>query len=159
MVNTWKLLFAAASLCVVVASASAALAQSNARIRIVSPPNGGIVPVGEVEVKVATENFTLGDEHHWHLYVDGELRSMVANGATSWTTKITTSGPHEIRVALSDDEHDDLGSATIYVTAAPRTPRETPFNVPQMSVVMGALVLAIVTILAVSLRASRRSIV
>jgi hypothetical protein len=141
-----------------VLNASPALAQSDAQIQIVSPRDGGIVAIGDVTVTVATKNFILGDTNHWHLYVDGELRSMVGNGAPSWTTKIETSGPHEIKATLADAQHEELAAATIHVTAAPATPTESPFNLSQTAPVIGVLALLIIVSIVVALRLKPRQV-
>ncbi len=133
-------------------SASSTRAQSSPSVKIAAPRDGAIVALGEVKVQIETQNFTLDGVHHWRLYVDGKLREMVQGGMNEYTTRLDTSGPHQIMVTLADAEHDELASAMVEVTAAPATPRHSPFNVPQVAAVMGVLLLVVSGLIAVGLR-------
>jgi hypothetical protein len=151
-----QIFFIAVSLALIFGLAARASAQTPAQIRIVSPRDNAIVPIGDVTVTVAVENVNLSD-YHWHLYVDGELRSMIGNGVTSYSTQITQSGPHEIKAVLADEQHDELASSAVNVTAAPASPTSTVFNLSQTAPVMGALVIVIAALILIGLRVARRA--
>jgi hypothetical protein len=132
---------------------------SDPQIRLVSPLQNQIVPIGETKVEIATANFTLDAAHRWRLYLDDKLIGTVENGATTFTLPILVSGPHEIKATLSDAEHDNLASAAIEVTAAPATPSTSPFNLPWVAAVMGALLIVVATLIVVALHMTRRRVV
>ncbi len=134
---------------------SAGQADGNPAIRIVAPVNNRVLPLGNLTVEIATENFTLGGSNYWRLFVDDYMVSKVGQGATSYTTQITTSGPHHIRVALGDGQREDIASATIDVLTAPATPANPPFNLPWMGTAMAGLAVGIVLLLVVALRLTR----
>lgn len=130
-------------------------APSNAQIRVVTPRENAIVPIGQTKVEIATENFTLDASHGWRLFLDGALIGTIENGATSYILPIGVSGPHQIKVTLSDPEQGEIASAAVEVTAAPETPSSSPFNLPWVAAVMGVLLIVVGTILVVSLRMTR----
>jgi len=87
-------------------------------VRIVSPADGETITGNEVEVKIETEGFTLGEEgRHWHVYLDGSEAAMVTGTDTSQVLRGLTPGEHEIRVTLANGEHQELeDGATIHIT-------------------------------------------
>ncbi len=127
----------------------------NATIRIVAPSNSRVLPLGDVQVQVATENFPLTGSNYWRLFVDDYMVSKVGQGATSYTTQITASGPHQIKVTLGDGQREDIATATISVLTAPATPPNAPFNLPWMGPAMAILSVGIVLLLVVALRMTR----
>ncbi len=127
----------------------------NPSIRIVAPVNNRVLPLGDVKVEVATENFPLEGSNYWRLFVDDYLVTKVGAGATSYTTQITTSGPHQIKVTLGDGQREDVATASIEVLTAPATPRDAPFNLPWMGTAMSILAVGIVLLLVVALRLTR----
>ncbi len=130
-------------------------AGGNPAIRIVAPTNNRVLPLGDLQVQIATENFSLGGSNYWRLFVDDYLVSKVGQGATSYTTQITASGPHQIKVTLGDGQREDIASATIEVLTAPATPQNAPFNLPWMGPAMAVLAVGIVLLLLVALRMTR----
>src|SRR5262249_17508454 len=83
----------------------------NGKISIVDPGTDDTVVAGPVEVSVSVEGVTLGDQYHWHLYLDGQEVTMVMEGKSAYTTDMTA-GKHTIKVSLADATHDELTSAT-----------------------------------------------
>lgn len=94
--------------------------EGGAAIRIVSPADGDTFAAGEqVIVEVAVENFELGDNNHWHVYVDGTSWGMVMGGNADQPLNGLEPGEHEISVYLSIDTHEeyeDGDAITITVT-------------------------------------------
>ena len=121
-------------------------------VRIVSPLNNQIVPMGVVTVEIAADHFQLAGSNHWVLYVDGLNLGPVESGVTMTTTQLLESGPHQLEARLADAQNDNLASATIFVTAAPATPADSPFNLKWTAVVMGGLVVVVLALLWVGLR-------
>jgi methionine-rich copper-binding protein CopC len=134
------------SLIVGAGSASAAQPQ----IRIVSPVNNQIVPLGDVKVEITTAKPSPAS--YWQLSVDDKMVGKAEAGATSITTTITTSGPHTLKATLADAQNDNLASAAIVVTSAPETPSQSPFNLPWVAAVMAVFVVFVLVLLFVSLR-------
>ncbi len=130
-------------------------AQGNPAVRIIAPVNNRVLPLGDVKVEIATDNFPLDGSNYWRLFVDDYMVTKVGQGATSYTTQITTSGPHEIKVTLGDGQREDIASASIALLTAPATPTTEPFNLPWMAPVMGALAVGIVLLLVIALRITR----
>ena len=79
-------------------------------VRITSPADGAIFKAGEdIVVEVAFENFALGASgNHWHILVDGAEYTMVTGVATSEVLKGIQAGKHEIAVAMSNSNHQEL---------------------------------------------------
>ncbi len=125
-------------------------------IRILAPLDNQIVPIGDVTVRVEAANFPLGGSNAWQLYVDGKSVGRAGDGATSLTTPILVSGPHELRASLANGQTDNLASASINVTAAPATPTQSPFNLSWTIPVMAVLVLFVLGLIAFGLRLTRR---
>jgi hypothetical protein len=137
-------------------SRSANPTPSNEQIRIVSPRDHAIVPIGQNKVEISTENIALDAAHPWHLYLDGNLVGTIENGETTFTFPISVSGPHEIKATLSDTKNDDLASASVQVTAAPETPSSSPFNLPWVAPAMGVLLIGVVALTVIGLRITWR---
>ncbi len=125
-------------------------------VHIVTPLNNQIVPMGVVTIEIAADNFTLAGSNHWLLYVDGKNLGPVESGTTMTTTQLLESGPHQLEARLADAQNDNLASTTIFVTAAPATPAESPFNLAWTGTVMGILVLVVLALLWLGLRMTRR---
>lgn len=134
---------------------SAAPTPSSAQIRIISPIQNGIVPVGQTKVQVSIDNIASDAAHSWRLYLDGKLIDTFGPGETSYTLPIGVSGPHEIKATLSDSQNNDLASASVQVTAAPETPSSSPFNLAWVAPLMGAFLLGVALLIVVSLRMTR----
>ncbi len=130
-------------------------APPNAQIRLVSPQENAIVPIGQNKVEIATQNFALDASHRWKVFLDGALIGTIENGSTTYTLPIGVSGPHQIKVTLSDPQQEEVASATVQVTAAPETPSSSPFNLPWVAAVMGVFLIGVATLIAVSLRMTR----
>jgi hypothetical protein len=137
-------------------SRSANPTPSNARIRIVSPREDAILPLGQTKVEVSTENIVLDAAHPWSLYLDGNLVGTIASGESTFTLSISVSGPHEIKATVSDSGNSELASASVEVTAAPATPTTSPFNLPWVAPIMAVLLIGVAAILLFSLRVTRR---
>ena len=93
---------------------------NGAAVRIVSPADGATIQGGEVEVKIETENFTLGDDgRHWHVYLDGSEVAMVTGADISQVLHGVSAGEHELEVTLADGEHQELEEGdTIHITVS-----------------------------------------
>ncbi len=152
------------ALCAGLVLSAAVLGQANAQapekpgVRIVAPLNNQIVPIGDVKVQIATDNFSLEGANHWVLYVDGRMLGRVASGVTITTTQLLESGPHEIEAVLADAQNDNLASNKIVVTAAPATPTQSPFNLPWTAAVMGVLFVVVIALILIGLRVARRPV-
>ncbi|MGE5139602.1 MAG: hypothetical protein ACM3JD_09085 [Rudaea sp.] len=141
------------------AGAGVVSAQSNTgapSIKIVKPIPNGIVPEEQGTVQVSIENFTLDENHWWELYVDESPAATVKTGALTVAVPTLKSGPHEFRVTLADGHSTDLPAASVSVTAAPATPTGSPFNRAWMAPAMGVMILAILVLIGLSLRYTRR---
>ncbi len=125
-------------------------------VKIVRPADGQYVSNGDVTVEIATDNFPADPSNSWQLFVDDKPAVKVESGKTTATVNIPDSGPHTIKVVLADAQNPSLASAQVEVTAAPATPRETPFNLAWVAPVMAVFVVFIITLIAVSLRMTRR---
>lgn len=90
------------------------------KISIVTPKDGATLPAGQVTVRVAVEGVKLGPDYHWHLLVDDKEVAMVEDGKDSTTTSLNP-GAHELGASIADEEHDDLASTSIKVTATGST--------------------------------------
>ena len=92
---------------------------NGAVIRIVSPPDGFVCPVGmEVEVCVELKHFALGQAgNHWHISVDGEPWSMIVDDRLNEVLYGLAPGEHRIEVLLADGEHRDLEEGDAVVVA------------------------------------------
>jgi hypothetical protein len=139
-------------------SVSANPTPSSARIRIVTPREDAIVPIGQNKVEISAVNIALDAAHPWHIYLDGTLLGTIANGDSTFTMPISVSGPHEIKVTLSDTENNVLASASVQVTAAPATPTSSPFNLPWVAPTMAVLLIGVAALIVISLRVTRRRI-
>ena len=102
-------------------------------LTITSPQQGASLPSGPVNVSFAVKNFTIGSlsASHLHIYLDGGIANHFYNGTNNqvldlngqpvanitWQStssfQITglSSGPHRIRLALTDSAHQDLSNA------------------------------------------------
>ena len=127
-----------------------------AQIRIISPREDAIVPIGQTKVEISTDNATLDAAHPWHLFLDGNLIGTIENGETTFSLPISVSGPHEIKATLSDARNEELASASVQVTAAPATPTTSPFNLPWVAPVMAVLLFGVVVLLVIGLRVTRQ---
>lgn len=138
-------------------SQTAVSTPTGALIRIVSPFEDQIVPIGQNRIEIAVQN-TAGDAlHPWQLYLDGNLIATVDKGETVYTLPIGVSGPHLITATLTGSPNTSLDTASVHVTAAPESPSSTPFNLPWVGPVMGFLLIGIVAMLAFGLRMTRQS--
>jgi hypothetical protein len=136
-------------------SVSAVPTPSNTLIRIVSPLDNGIVPIGQTRVEIATQNVALDAAHPWRLYLDGNLVGTIENGQTTYSLTIGVSGPHVITATLSDTQNRDLASASVQVTAAPETPSSSPFNLTWVAPIMGVFLIGVVLLIVIGLRMTR----
>ena len=93
-----------------------ASAKPDGKISFVAPQNGATLPAGDVNIQVATENIKLGDDYHWHLYIDGKSSVMVMEGAVATKVRMTA-GSHELKVVVAGKDHNDIPgmSSTIRV--------------------------------------------
>ncbi len=96
-----------------------------AKITIVSPEEGATLTAGPVEVGVAVEGVTLGDQYHWHVYLDGTEVSMVMEAKASTTVNLPE-GKHTLKVALADATHDELATAELAVDVQPAAQATVP---------------------------------
>ncbi|NJN83610.1 MAG: copper chaperone PCu(A)C [Caldilineaceae bacterium] len=86
---------------------TAIIPNDGATIRIVTPADGETVNM-MLAIQVETEGFDLMAEgNHWHLYIDDELVEKVKGSAESSMHRLT-SGQHEVRVAMSTAEHEEM---------------------------------------------------
>ncbi len=138
------------------ATGGAAVAVAPPVIHIIAPVDSQIVPVGDVKVQVAIDNFPAGGR--WDLYVDGSRVSSFVDSSATFTATLSVSGPHEIRVSLPGEQQAELASATINVEAAPTTPRSTAFNLPWMAPAMGVMTVLILLLILLGLRIARRPV-
>jgi hypothetical protein len=136
-------------------SASAVPTPPGASIRIVSPLDNGIVPIGQNKIEIATGNISLDTAHPWRLYLDGSLIATVDKGETTYSLPIGVSGPHVISATLLDAESHDLASASVHVTAAPESPSSSPFNLPWVAPTMAVFLIGVAALLVISLRVTR----
>jgi hypothetical protein len=136
-------------------SLSAAPTPSDGLIRILSPLDNGIVPIGQTRVEIATENVALDAAHPWRLYLDGNLVDTIENGETTYSLAIGVSGPHVITATLSDAQNRDLASASVQVTAAPESPSSSPFNLLWVAPVMAVFLIGVVLLIVIGLRVTR----
>lgn len=77
-------------------------------IRIVSPDSGATLSGGEVEVVIETEGASLGETHHWHVYIDDASWGMVMGADTSMVLRGVDPGEHMLSVYLSNEAHEEL---------------------------------------------------
>lgn len=102
-------------------------------LTITSPSPGASLPSGDIDVSFTVQNFTIGSlsASHLHIYLDGGIANHFYNGTNNavldldfqpvanitWLSissfRITglSSGPHTIRLVLSDSAHEDLLNA------------------------------------------------
>ena len=82
--------------------------EGGAAISIVSPEDGTTFAAGEqIIIEVAVENFELGDENHWHIYIDGNSWGMVMGQNTEQALTGIDPGEHEIGVYMSIESHEE----------------------------------------------------
>ena len=105
---------------------------------IESPSNNAMLETGvtQIEVRLATSNFSIGEvgapnklnEGHFHWYLDNGTYNPVTS--TAFTVTGLTSGTHTIRVTMNNNDHTEKGiekSVTIKVTgASPNFSVKTP---------------------------------
>lgn len=95
-------------------------------IEIVAPTNNAVVQGDQIAITIDWQNFVLGGENHWHVWVDGQLLGMIYESATLLNLQ---PGTHQICAALADSLHGTVGKATgiqIVVEAlAPGAPTPT----------------------------------
>lgn len=89
-------------------------------ISILAPETGTEIEAGKmIMVKIDTENFDITAEgNHWHLYVDGELHTMVEDGSSEIMLHDLSAGEHMIMTTLADESHveyEDGAMVTIMV--------------------------------------------
>lgn len=77
---------------------------------ITQPADGTAVEGDRLDVTVALAQDSPADSHHWHLYVDGRLATMVPIETPTYTLSGLTNGRHALAVALSDSKHQDVGA-------------------------------------------------
>ena len=65
-------------------------------------------------VTVTVPQFACENGMHWHLYVDGKLKSMVVD--TSTQQVVLTQGVHTIKVSLAGTDHQELTSRETTIT-------------------------------------------
>ncbi len=123
-------------------------------VRILRPVENGVVPVGEDFPVAVTAGSTAGDSVQWQFYLDGKPAGSATGLEITHTLSTTVSGPHVIQATLRSAGGQELGSAQVNVTAAPRTP-DAAFNIPTMGPVMAVLTLGIIVLIVVSLRMTR----
>lgn len=82
--------------------------EGGAAITITAPQDGDTFStLDQIIVEVAVENFELGGNNHWHVYVDGTSYGMVMGGNTDQPLPGLEPGEHEISVFLSIDTHEE----------------------------------------------------
>ena len=82
--------------------------EGGASITITSPQAGDTFnTLDQVIVEVEVENFELGGNNHWHVYVDGTSYGMVMGGNTDQALPGLEPGEHEISVFLSIETHEE----------------------------------------------------
>jgi hypothetical protein len=103
-------------------------------VRIVAPQDGATLFGDSVTVRVETDNFSLAEGRHWHVWVDGVLQGMIYEDAAQVTVP---PGEHRICAILGDPEHMDIGvPAGVNVTmmtagaGTPVTAQETGIAAP-----------------------------
>ncbi|MCA9918932.1 MAG: hypothetical protein KC445_13315 [Anaerolineales bacterium] len=93
--------------------------EGGASITITSPQAGDTFKTtDQVIVEVDVQNFELGTENHWHVYVDGTSYGMVMGGNTDQALPGLEPGEHEVSVFLSiatHEEYEDGDSVMIVV--------------------------------------------
>jgi hypothetical protein len=102
-------------------SAGAPSGASAGPLAITEPADGAAIAGDQLAVTVAPLPEAPEGNHHWHLYVDGVLATMLPIETLSYTLKGLTNGSHEIAVALSDSRHQDVGTrsrVTVEVTGS-----------------------------------------
>ncbi|MCA9897366.1 MAG: hypothetical protein H6654_05250 [Ardenticatenaceae bacterium] len=82
--------------------------EDGAAISITSPQEGDTFKtLDQIIVEIEVENFELGGNNHWHVYVDGTSYGMVMGGNTDQPLPGLEPGEHEISVFLSIDTHEE----------------------------------------------------
>ena len=82
--------------------------EGGATITITSPQAGDTFnTLDQVIVEVEVENFELGGNNHWHVYIDGTSYGMVMGGNTDQALPGLEPGEHEISVFLSIETHEE----------------------------------------------------
>ena len=82
--------------------------EGGASITITSPQAGDTFnTLDQVIVEVEVENFELGGNNHWHVYVDCTSYGMVMGGNTDQALPGLEPGEHEISVFLSIETHEE----------------------------------------------------
>lgn len=86
------------------------VANNGAVVKIVSPVDGATFNKDDdVLVEIETENFDLaGEGNHWHLYVDGNVWTMIENGGTKFVLHGLDPGMHHLEVYLGLPTHEEL---------------------------------------------------
>ncbi|HLE80865.1 MAG TPA: hypothetical protein VJA25_06205 [Dehalococcoidia bacterium] len=109
-------------------------------LRMLSPTAGQIISDSTLTVTVRVTNFTLAPkaiggpnqpgQGHWQLVLDGALVSFV--GTDSFTLAGLTRGPHQIRVALHNNDHSLLSPPLEAWVSFGRAMMTTRANLPQL---------------------------
>jgi methionine-rich copper-binding protein CopC len=105
-------------------------------IKIVSPADKTTIPAGKTDVKIALVGVELGDQYHWHVYLDSNMVTMIVNKSDSATIDVPA-GEHDIKVTLADASHTDLASAQVHVTAQGTGSGAQATDAPTMAMAMG----------------------
>lgn len=118
----------------------------DASIRITSPVDGAVVTENSVRVDVETTNFELGEDRHFHLYVDGHEQGMSQGTSKSLMAVDLQPGDNVLEVVLSNEEHQELDAShtiTIQYDAAAQ-PSGVPGSIPPGAEDNTAMIIGIV---------------
>ncbi len=91
------------------ASATSSLLIS--QFSLLSPTDNATV---DSPVTVTVPQFACENGMHWHLYVDGKLKSMVVDSPTQQV--VLTPGVHTIKVSLASTDHQELTTRETTIT-------------------------------------------
>jgi hypothetical protein len=105
------------------------------RIRIVDPVDNGVVYGSKLTVAVQTENFEINtNAQHWHLWVNGQLQTMVYGPGVSVDL---APGVYQVCVILGNSNHQDVGipdGITVTLQSPQQgTPTSTPAVAPSVT--------------------------
>jgi hypothetical protein len=138
---------------VIACSATPALAQGEASIRIVQPGDRRNIPMGESTMTVEISGVEARDGHYWQAQVDGVPGNTVSAGNMTTTIDVPKpTGPHHLQAVLFDAKGNELARDDILVIAAPVQERAPVFNREVMARAMGVFVLVVVGIILLGLR-------